>query len=106
MKFSRNIEWCFEGVLRVLQENFKVVSMMFQGCFMKVSRKKNFKEFQGCFMIFKGVSRVFQRCFKEVSRKLSRFLKKSFMLYGTHRSFPSRKRACFHNFMMLLVHFI
>ena len=40
--------------------------------------------FQGCFMIFKGVYRVFQGSFK-----------KSFLLHGTHRSFPSRRRACF-----------
>ena len=40
------------------------VSRRIQGCFMKVSWKKNLKEFQGCFMIFKGVSRVFQGCFK------------------------------------------
>ena len=44
------------------------------------------------------VSRVyhdFQGCFKEDPRKLSRCFKKSFMLHGTHRSFPSRWRACF-----------
>ena len=59
MKISRKIEGCFEGVLRVFQENFKVVSMKFQGCFMKVSRV--FLEF--C----KGVSRKLQLCFEEVS---------------------------------------
>ena len=41
--------------------------------------------FQGCFIIFKGVSRLFQGSFK----------KKSFMLHGTHHSFPSKRRACF-----------
>ena len=45
-------------------------------------------------MIFKGIHRVFQRCFKEISRKISMCFKKCFMLHGTHRSFPSRRRAC------------
>ena len=53
MKVSRKIEWCFEGVLRVLQENFKVVSMKFQGC-------------------LEGISRVFQGSFNGVLRKVSR----------------------------------
>ena len=57
---------------------------MFQGCLMKVS-------WEGSFIY---VSRVFQEFFKEVSRKRSRCFKKSFMLHGTHRSFPSRRRAC------------
>ena len=72
-KVTRKIEGCFEGVLRV-----------FQGCLMKVS-------WEGSFIY---VSRVFQEFFKEVSRKRSRCFKKSFMLHGTHRSFPSRRRAC------------
>ena len=38
---------------------------------------------------------MFQGSFKEVSRTLSRCLKKSCMLHGAHRSFPSRRRACF-----------
>ena len=61
---------------------------MFHESFMeeKVSRM-----FQVCFMIFKGVSRVFQRSFK----KTFKVFQKSFMLHGTHRSFPSRRRACF-----------
>ena len=42
----------------------------------------------------KFISKVFYGCFKEVSRKLTRCLQKSFMLHGTHRSLPSRRRAC------------
>jgi len=42
--------------------------------------------FQGCFVI-NGVSRVFQENFPGVSKK--------FHVHGTHRSFPSRRRACF-----------
>ena len=56
----------FEGVLRV-----------FQGSFID---EEVLGRFRGRFMIFMGVCRVF---------------KKSFKLYGTHRSFPSRRRACF-----------
>ena len=46
--------------------------------------------FQGFFMIFKGVSRVFQGSFK----KTLKVFKKILMLHDTHRSFPSRRRAC------------
>ena len=61
--------------------------MVFQGSFKGVSRK-----FHGRGS-FKDASRVFydfQGCFQSVSRKFQ----KSFMLHGTHRSFPSRRRAC------------
>ena len=44
-------------------------------------------------MIFKGVSRVFHESFK----KTFKVFQESFMLHGTHRSFPSRRRACFTN---------
>ena len=37
---------------------------------------------------FQSVSRKFQENFQGVS--------KSFKLHGTHRSFPSRRRACFY----------
>ena len=43
--------------------------------------------FQEC---FNGVSSKFQWCFEE----LTRMFQESFMLHGTHRSFPSRGRAC------------
>ena len=94
MKVTRKIEGCFEGVLRVSQGSFMEE---------KVSRM-----FQGCFMIFKGVSRVFQGSFK----KTFKVFQKSFMLHGTHRSFPSRRRACLFNskihldFLSLIVQFI
>ena len=41
-------------------------------------------------MILEGVFRVFQASFK----KTFKLFQKRFMLHGTHRSFPSRKRAC------------
>ena len=80
--------------------SFKGVSRKFQGCFIKVSKMfhKSFKDeevsrkFRRCFMIFKGVSRVFQGSFK-IAFKV---FQKSFTLHGTHRSFPSRRRACFY----------
>ena len=50
-------------------------------------KSKEASQFQGCFEeIFKGVSRKFQDKFQGVSKR--------FMLHGTHRSFPSRRRAC------------
>ena len=50
-------------------------------------------------VIFKEeiVSKVFSECFKGFSRKFQETFKvfqKSFMFYGTHRSFPSRRKAC------------
>ena len=71
----------------------------FSGCFKEVSRvfDESFMEeevsrmFQGCFIFFKGVSRVFQGSFKTTFK----VFQKSFMLHGTHCSFPSRRRACF-----------
>ena len=47
--------------------------------------------FQGCFMIFKGVSRMYNESFK----KTFKVFQESFILHVTHRSFPSRRRACF-----------
>ena len=90
-RVSWKIQGCFKEVSRVFQGGFKGASRKCQGCFMKVSGRR---KFQGCLMIFKDVPLVFQRCLQEVSRKLSRCFNKSFMLHGTHRSFPSRKRAC------------
>ena len=73
----REFYWCFKEVSRVFLENFteEEVSIMFQWCF----------------MIFKGVSRVFHGSFK----KTFKVFQKNFILHGTHRSFPSRRRACF-----------
>ena len=45
-------------------------------------------------MIFKGVSKVFQVSFN----KTFKMFQKSFMLYGTHRRFPSREAAMFQMF--------
>ena len=64
------------------------VSRKFQGSFKNFSRKFRSLMFRGC---FKGVLRVFQGSFK----KTFKVFQKSIMLHGTHRSFPSRRRACF-----------
>ena len=66
----------------MFQRSLKGDSRTFQESFKGVSRK-----IEGCFLIFKGVSRAFQENFK--------VFRKSFMLHGTHSSFPSRRRACF-----------
>ena len=84
MKVTRKIEGCFEGVLGCFKEFSRVFHESFMG--EEVSRM-----FQGCFMIFKDVSRVFQESFK----KSFKVFQKSFKLQGTHRSFPSRRRACY-----------
>ena len=56
--------------------------------------EKVLRMFQGSFKeCFKEVSKVFQGRFKGVSGKFQ----KCFMLHGTHRSFPSRRRACFQS---------
>ena len=46
--------------------------------------------FSRVFNNYEGVSRVFQGSLK----KTFKVFQKSFMVYGTHRSFPSRGRAC------------
>ena len=52
---------------------------------------------KGVLSNFKGVSRVFEEslkgCFKSVSMK---FCFAILFLHGSHRSYPSRRRACFN----------
>ena len=73
----------------MLQESFKGVSRKIEGCFKAFqSRSKEvsrvFKESVKCVLkIKKKVSRVFQECFNEV-----------LFLHGSHRSYPSIRRAC------------
>ena len=57
----------------------KYVSLKFHGCF-----QSNSKLLQGS---FKKILKVFQR---------------SFMLQVTHRSYPSRRRACFSSHELVL----
>ena len=86
-------------VSRLLQGSFKDVSRMFQRLLEDVSRA-----FHKCFkdilrVIFMVVPRTLLDCLKGVSRKFLRMFpvsQKSFMLLGTHRSCPSRRRACFN----------
>ena len=67
--------WSFKGVTwmfhesymenwRVFWGSFNVVSRKFQGCFLKISRKR---KHQGCFKGVSWFSRVFPKCFKKVS---------------------------------------
>ena len=66
---------------------------MFQGCF---------KEVLGVFReTFKGDSRELQVCFKKISLNVSRMYQESLnevsiaiSLHESHRSYPSRRRAC------------
>ena len=69
--FQWGCKWGFEG-------SIKGISRMFQGS-------------------FKGVSRMFHGSFNDVLRKFQGCLKivSSVLLHGSHRSYPSRRRACF-----------
>ena len=66
-------------VQSVFQDSFIDILRKFQGCLIKVSSvfQENCK---------------FQGCFKNVSMK---FCLTNLMLHGSHRSYPSRRRACF-----------
>ena len=63
MKVTREIEECFDGVLRVFQGSFKGVSRKCHGCFMKVSCMR---KCHGCFLGVSWFLKVFPDCFKEV----------------------------------------
>ena len=72
---------------------FKEVSKKFQGCFNSVSGQFQ-RHLKKVSRVFKYVSRKFhkkfQGCFKKVPIK---FFFLIFLLYGSHRSYPSRRRA-------------
>ena len=91
---SGKFQGCFKKVSRVYHESFKGVSWKFQGCFkgdlsrmFQESLKDVSRKSKGC---FEGVLRVFQGSFK----KTFKVFQKSFMLHGTHCTFPSRRWAC------------
>ena len=74
--------------LRVIHSSSKGIQkfkMVFQGSFKVVLRK-----FQGCLK----KSRVFQECFNEVFFAI-------LLLHGSHRNYPSRRRACFYHNLYL-----
>ena len=88
---SGKIQGCFKSVSRVIQEGFKShikeVSMgvsrgveRFHRSFKDISRK-----FFKCLIEFKGLVRVFKCC----------YVFKSLSMSITHRSYPSKRRACF-----------
>ena len=81
----------FKGTSRVFKRSSKGVSREFQGGFKDVLRK-----FQGRLKI---VSSVFQenvtKSIQGASKKFpSSFVFAILMLHGSHRSYPSRRRAC------------
>ena len=89
------------GCFRAVTRHYKQVLRVFHGSFKGVSR------------LFESDSRKFQRPFKQVTRgfqdgvkdivmvfhgsfkNIFRVFQRSFMLHGTHRSYPSRRRTCF-----------
>ena len=94
MDCFKEVTRCSKEVVRVFQGRFKKVSRAFQTIFKGVTWN-----FQGC---IQSVSKVFQKCFKSVSKSVSKVFQqnvqgvsRSLMLHGTHRSYLSRRRACF-----------
>ena len=108
----------FKGSVSVFQENLK---KKLQGCFKedwgvfldtfkgdssRLSKrsskgvKRELRQVQRCFeevskkvlACFKTIWKKLQGCFKNVSMK---FCLTNFLLHGSHRSYPSRRRACF-----------
>jgi len=121
----RKFQGYCKSVARVFQESCIVVTWKFQGRFKGALRKfygcfnedlRGFKEVSRLFQeIFKDISwkfhggrsfkdvswfsKVVPECLNGVSRKFQenfQSVSKSFMLHGTHRSFPSRRRACLY----------
>ena len=93
----KEIVRCSKMVLRVFHGNFKGFSRVFQGLFKESSRaiQGSFagcsKGCQGCSSLFLGsVSKVFRGSFK----KMFNVFLKNFIMFDTHRSYPSRRRAC------------
>ena len=61
------------------------------------------KEFKGSFkdvssMFQENLKKKYQECVKNVSMKFCCAI----LLNGSHRSYPSRRRACFHEKLLLI----
>ena len=78
----RKLECCFMDRFQEVTRCSKEFVRVFKGCFKGFSSK-----FQGGFMEFEGVSRVFQGSFKK--------------FHGTHRSYPSRRSACYYGLYLV-----
>ena len=76
---------CFKHVLKKLQGYSRIASKVLERTCQKCSKEVT-RLFQGN---FNNVSKVFQNSIKGVSREFC-FL----ILLDTHRSYPSRRRAC------------
>ena len=98
-----------QSVLRKFHGCFREISKVFQECFTRDSRRFQKPLSAGLRESFNKVSRIFHRSFKEVSRKVSKclvefkalvsvfqccYVFESLSLHITHRSYPSRRRAC------------
>ena len=88
--FRKTFKGDSEKVQISLKEVLKGVLREFEGSFKDV-----FKKFQGC---LKKVSRVFQENFTKSFMGVSKVSMKFFSIcltHESHRSYPSRRRACF-----------
>ena len=75
----------FQGDSRELQGYLKEVQILFHGSF----KEDVLRKFHGCL-------KKYQVCIKKISRKVSsKFCFVILLLHESHRSFPSRGRACF-----------
>ena len=85
---SRKVQWPLKEIQRVVYGSFKAVSRQFQRHIKKVS--KVFKGRVKC--VSRKLKKKLQVFFKECSMK---FCFAILILHGSHRSYPSRRRACF-----------
>ena len=85
MGFSWMLQGCSKSIFKKLQGYLRSVLTVLERKFKRSS--KGVSMFQGN---FNNVSKLFQNSLKGVSRKFC-FL----ILYTTHRSYPSSRRACF-----------
>ena len=81
---------CSKQVSRLFQGSFNSVSKVFQRLFRKFSW-----DFQGCCHSVSwklGISGVSKGSFKNISRQYCFLI---LLLLGSHRSYPSKRRACY-----------
>ena len=114
-KVFKNLNGCFKGVSRSFQRNSKVVSRKVIDDSWELSGYlKKFKWYFKCF------SMQFQKVWKEVSRNFKtvasvfqenfnvsmKFCFPTFFLHGSHRSYPSRRRACWTSYEQIMKRFL
>ena len=85
----------FEGFLWGFQGSFKSVSRKFQGCFMKLSRRRKFQDVSRVVQYFQASFQYVLEVFQVCSKKLSGRSKKVSCCMVLIVASPCRRRACF-----------